>query len=74
MAIVEVTTEVAGTVWKIESRAGDLLAAEGVILILESMKMEIPIEMPFAGKIIEILVEEEESIDEDQTIAVIETS
>ena len=74
MAIVEVTTEVTGTVWKIESSAGDLLAAEDVILILESMKMEIPIEMPFAGKIIEILVEEEESIDEDQTIAVIETS
>ena len=73
MPRVEITTEVAGSVWKIETSVGDLLAAEEVILILESMKMEIPIETPCAGKIIEILVNEADSVDEDQVIAIIET-
>ena len=72
MPKVEITTEVAGSVWKIEASVGDLLAAEEVILILESMKMEIPIETPCAGKIIEILVNEADSVDEDQVIAIIE--
>ena len=73
MARLEVTTEVTGNVWKIEASVGDHLAAEDVILILESMKMEIPIETPSAGKLIEILVQEEDSVDEDQVVAIIET-
>ena len=73
MARLEVTTEVTGYVWKIETSVGDHLAAEDVILILESMKMEIPIETPSAGKLIEILVQEEDSVDEDQVVAIIET-
>ena len=60
MARLEVTTEVTGNVWKIEVNAGDNLAAEDVIMILESMKMEIPVEAPSAGKLVEILVQEED--------------
>ena len=73
MARLEVTTEVTGNVWKIEVNAGDDLAAEDVIMILESMKMEIPVEAPSAGKLVEILVQEEDSVDEDQVVAIIET-
>ena len=60
--------------WKIGTSVGDHLDAEDVILVLESMKMEIPIETPSAGEIIEILVQEEDSVVEDQVIAIIETS
>ena len=73
MARLEVTTEVTGIVWKIEVNAGDDLAAEDVIMILESMKMEIPVEAPSAGKLVEILVQEEDRVDEDQVVAIIET-
>ena len=42
-------------------------------MILESMKMEIPVETPAAGTLAEILVKEEDPIDEDQVVAIIET-
>ena len=74
MAKIEITYEVTGNVWKIQARVGDVLAEEGVIMILESMKMEIPIEAPVAGKLVELFVAEEDSVDEDQVVAIIETS
>ncbi|MDA0271762.1 MAG: acetyl-CoA carboxylase biotin carboxyl carrier protein subunit [Proteobacteria bacterium] len=74
MAKIEITSEVTGNVWKIQARVGDVLAEEGVIMILESMKMEIPIEAPVAGKLVELFVAEEDSVDEDQVVAIIETS
>ena len=73
MAKIEVTSEVTGNVWKIQAKVGDVLAEEDVIMILESMKMEIPVEAPVAGKLVELLVAEEGSVDEDQVVAVIET-
>lgn len=72
MAKIEVTSEVTGNVWKIKAEVGDVLAEEDVIMILESMKMEIPVEAPVAGKLVELLVAEEEGVDEDQVVAVIE--
>jgi biotin carboxyl carrier protein len=74
MAKIEVTSEVTGNVWKVQAKVGDVLAAEDVIMILESMKMEIPIESPVAGTLVELLVAEEDSVDEDQIVAVIESS
>lgn len=73
MARIEVTSEVTGNVWKIEASVGDDLQAEDVIMILESMKMEIPIEAPDAGKLVEILVKEEDAVEEDQVVVVMET-
>ena len=73
MAKIEVTSEVTGNVWKIQAKVGDVLAEEDVIMILESMKMEIPVEAPVAGKLVELLVAEEDSVDEEQVVAVIET-
>lgn len=64
-----VESEVAGTVWKIEAAAGDTIEEDDVILILESMKMEIPTMAPFNCEILEILVSEGEGISEGQALA-----
>lgn len=66
---VDVQADVAGKVWKIEAKAGDDLQSDQTILILESMKMEIPIAAPTAGKLSELLVAEGDSVDEGQTVA-----
>ena len=73
MANIEVTSEVTGNVWKVQAKVGDLLAEDDVIMILESMKMEIPVEAPVAGKLVGLSVAEEDGVDEDQVVAVIET-
>ncbi len=54
----DIDSPVAGKVIRIERRVGDKIEAEDVILTLESMKMEIPVESPGAGCVSEILVEE----------------
>ncbi len=72
MAIMEVRSDVIGSVWKIEKAVGDTVTQEDVIMILESMKMEIPVEAPVAGRIAEILVAAEDSVDEDQVLCTIE--
>lgn len=69
---IEVVSDVAGKVWKIETKVGELLATEDTIMILESMKMEIPVETEQAGKLVELLVAEGDPVDEGQPVAVIE--
>lgn len=73
MALSEVCSEIAGTIWKIKFKVGDQVKADDVIMIIESMKMEIPVEAPAAGTVVEVLVDEEQTVDEDQPLAVIET-
>ena len=73
MSKVEVESEVTGNVWKIESKVGDKVVEEDVLMILESMKMEIPVEAPSEGTIVEILVNEEDAVEEDQVVAIIES-
>jgi acetyl-CoA carboxylase biotin carboxyl carrier protein len=67
-----VEAQITGNVWKIERAVGDALAAEDVILILESMKMEIPVEAPVSGRPTEIRVREGENVEEGAVLAVIE--
>ena len=68
----QVEAQIAGNVWKIEKAVGDTVVVEEVILIIESMKMEIPVEAPRAGRIAEIRVSEGESIEEGAVLVVIE--
>jgi acetyl-CoA carboxylase biotin carboxyl carrier protein len=68
----KVLAEVAGKVWKIEARAGAQLAADEVILIVESMKMEIPVVAPRAGKLRALLVKEGEALNEGDAVAEME--
>ncbi len=73
MAEEKVCSEITGTVWKIEVGLGDKVEEDDVIMILESMKMEIPVLAPCAGTIKELLVDEGSAIAEDQTIAIVNT-
>tara|TARA_B100001093_G_C26228437_1_gene759182 strand:+ start:210 stop:434 length:225 start_codon:yes stop_codon:yes gene_type:complete len=67
----DVKTEITGLVWKIEASIGDELSEDDVIMILESMKMEIPVMAPCDGKLTEILVEEGDQVVEEQTVAIL---
>jgi biotin carboxyl carrier protein len=73
MADVSVTSELNAAVWKIEAGVGAQVAAGDVIMILESMKMEIPIEAPAAGVVSAILVKEGDIVNEGQKVAEIKT-
>ena len=66
-----VEAQISGTVFRIEKREGDQLAEGEVILILESMKMEIPVEAPCGGTLIAIRVGEGENVEEGAILAVI---
>lgn len=72
MAVVNVKSEIAGNVWKIQVKAGDRVDVEGEIMILKSMKMEIPVLSPKAGVIKEIRVSEGEAIGEGQLVAILD--
>ena len=73
MATTEVTSEIIGSVWKIVKSQGDSVAEGEEIMILESMKMEIPVEAPVAGTLMEIKVGPEDSVEEDQVLCLIES-
>jgi len=68
----KVVTEVAGKVWKVEAQAGAQLAADDTILIMESMKMEIPVVAPVAGKLRALLVKEGDALNEGDAVAEME--
>ena len=68
----EVEAQITGNVWKIEKAVGDAVQEEDVLLILESMKMEIPVESPRAGTLAEIRVAEGDAIEEGVVLAVID--
>lgn len=73
MATEKVKAEITGNVWKIVAQPGQPLAEEEAILIMESMKMEIPVLAPIKGTLREILVKEGQEVSEGQDLAVIET-
>ena len=72
MATIDVKSEITGKVWKIEAGVGQAVGEEEPIIILESMKMEIPVLAPGAGKVKEILVAEGDSVTEGQKVATLE--
>tara|TARA_B100002003_G_scaffold250345_1_gene289486 strand:+ start:4964 stop:5191 length:228 start_codon:yes stop_codon:yes gene_type:complete len=72
MSRLEIRSEVTGNVWKVEVAVGDHVDAEDALLILESMKMEIPVETPCAGVVSELLVKEEDAVEEGQVVVIIE--
>jgi acetyl-CoA carboxylase biotin carboxyl carrier protein len=72
MAIIDVKTEITGYVWKILKTVGDEVEENEPILILESMKMEIPVAAPEEGLLTEILTNEGETVTEGTVVARIE--
>lgn len=68
----EVRSELTANVWKVLVAEGDTVEPGDTLVILESMKMEIPVETEHGGTIGSLAVAEGDSIDEDGLIAVIE--
>ena len=69
---IRIETEVAGKVWKIEAAVGQSVAAEDTLILIESMKMEIPVAAPRAGTVIEILVAEGDAVAEGQVVVLLD--
>jgi acetyl-CoA carboxylase biotin carboxyl carrier protein len=72
MANKDIKSEITGSVWKILKSPGDAVGDEDALMILESMKMEIPVLAEVQGKVVEIRVKEGDSIVEGQVLAVID--
>ncbi len=69
---IKVEAEVAGKIWKIEASVGQSVAADDTLILIESMKMEIPVAAPRAGTIVEILVAEGDAVVEGQVVVVLD--
>ena len=68
----EVKAELVGNLWKIVVEVGQVVEEDDTLMILESMKMEIPITTPTSGTVSKILVTEGEVVQEGQTVAIID--
>ncbi len=68
----KVEAHITGTVWKIETKVGDKVNEGDVLVILESMKMEMPIEAPCEGTVAEIKVKEATPVNEGDVVVVID--
>jgi acetyl-CoA carboxylase biotin carboxyl carrier protein len=69
---VEVEAHITGTVWKIEVAVGDKVSDGDTVVILESMKMEMPVEVEDDGTVGEIRCEEGQSVQEGDVLVVLE--
>ncbi len=67
-----VEAHITGTIWKIEVAVGDAIQEGDTVLILESMKMEMPVEAEEEGTVSRILVEEGQSVSEGDTLVVLD--
>jgi biotin carboxyl carrier protein len=68
----EIKAHITGVVFQIAARPGDRVAAGDPVIVLESMKMEIPVEAPRAGAVTEIRVAPGQTVQEGDTVAVLE--
>ena len=64
----KVRSEITGSVWKVEVAVGQTVAEGDTLVIVESMKMEIPISAPASGVVAEILIAEGEPVVDDQVV------
>ena len=72
MARIDVKSEITGTVWKVITKPGDAVESGDTLMIIESMKMEIPVITEDGGTVKEILVKEKDPVAEGQVVAVLE--
>lgn len=69
MAIIDLLSEVAGTIWKVPVQAGQSLLEDELLLYVESMKMEIPVSAPEDCQVLEILVSEGDVVSQGAVLA-----
>ena len=68
----KIKTEIQAVIWKINVEVGQKVDIGETVVILESMKMEIPIESEFSGIVKEILINEGDQVNEDQELIILE--
>jgi len=73
VALRTIKAEIAGTIIAVEMQAGDAVEVDGIVLFMESMKMEMPVTAPASGRIVEIAVADGDTVTEGQVLARIET-
>jgi acetyl-CoA carboxylase biotin carboxyl carrier protein len=69
---VDICAHITGTVWKITVQLGETVNEGQTLVILESMKMEMPVEAPNAGKVSRIVASEGQAVDEGDVLLVLE--
>jgi acetyl-CoA carboxylase biotin carboxyl carrier protein len=69
MATIDLKTDITGTVWKVLKHAGDAISEDEPVMILESMKMEIPVSAPESGVVREVLVKEGDTVSDGTVVA-----
>jgi acetyl-CoA carboxylase biotin carboxyl carrier protein len=72
MGEITVRSELNAIVWKIETAAGTTINAGETLIVLEAMKMEIPVAAPRSGTVKTVLVEEKQQVAEGQPVAVLQ--
>ena len=68
----EVEAHITGTVWKVEVEIGDSVSEGDTVVILESMKIEMPVEAEDDGTVKQILVEEGQAVNEGDSLVVLD--
>ena len=71
-AVAEVRAEITANVWQVHVEVGQAVGVGDTIVILESMKMEIPVESPAGGTVSEVRVRPDDQVQEGDVIAVIQ--
>ena len=71
MANFELKSEVSGSIWQIISKVGEAIEPGGTVMIIESMKMEIPVICEDGGTIVKFMVDEKAAVNEGQVVAVL---
>lgn len=69
----ELCSEVTGSVWIIKKQVGEEILEGDIVMIFESMKMEIPVIAEEAGRLIELKVSEKDTVSEGQIVAIVES-
>ena len=68
----KIKTEIQAVIWKINVEIGQKVDIDDIVVILESMKMEIPLESKYKGVVKEILIKEGDNVNEDQEVIILE--
>jgi len=68
----KIKTEIQAVIWKINVEIGQKVDIDDIVVILESMKMEIPVESKYKGVVKEILIKEGDDVNENQEIIILE--
>ncbi|MBI2294795.1 MAG: biotin/lipoyl-binding carrier protein [Betaproteobacteria bacterium] len=72
MARIEVKSEITGTVWQVKAKPGEKVESGDTLIVIESMKMEIPVITEDPGTVKEIRVKEKDAVAEGQVVAVLD--